>query len=315
VIGATGGVGGAVARALAASGWQVRAAHRAPERAAAAWGKPDSIEWVGADAMDEAAVVAAAEGCDILFHGANPPRYLNWRDLALPMLRNAIAAARLSGARLIFPGNVYNYGPDAWPLVEEPSPQHPISHKGAVRVEMERLLADAAAGGVRSLVVRAGDFLGDTPSSWFRAVMVRPGRPVNYTIYPGDRRVGHAWAYLPDFAGAVLRLAEIERTLPAFTAVNFGGHWIAPGDGILEAVRRIVDRPLLPILPFPWLIAQLAGPFVPVLGELLEMRYLWRVPLRLDNTKLLALIGEEPHTPLDEAVRETLRAIGCLPAR
>ena len=39
------------------------------------------------------------------------------------MLRNAIAAARLSGARLIFPGNVYNYGADAWPVVGETSPQ------------------------------------------------------------------------------------------------------------------------------------------------------------------------------------------------
>jgi hypothetical protein len=48
--------------------------------------------------------------------------------------------------------------------------------------------------------------------------------------------------------------------------------------------------------------------------EALEMRYLWQVPLRLDNTKLQALIGEETHTSLDQAIKETLFEIGCLSA-
>ena len=43
------------------------------------------------------------------------------------------------------------------------------------------------------------------------------------------------------------------------------------------------------------------------------MRYLWREPLRLDNARLVAFLGAEPHTPLDEAVRETLEGLGCLP--
>ena len=46
--------------------------------------------------------------------------------------------------------------------------------------------------------------------------------------------------------------------------------------------------------------------------ELLEMRYLWQVPLRLDNSKLVSLLREEPHTPLDEAVRQTLADMGLL---
>jgi hypothetical protein len=46
---------------------------------------------------------------------------------------------------------------------------------------------------------------------------------------------------------------------------------------------------------------------------MIELRYLWRVPLRLDNRKLATLIGPEPHTPLDEAVRRSLAGLGCLP--
>jgi hypothetical protein len=47
--------------------------------------------------------------------------------------------------------------------------------------------------------------------------------------------------------------------------------------------------------------------------ELWEMRYLWHVPMRLDNSKLLAIPGEEPHTPTGEAVRASLAGFG-LPA-
>jgi hypothetical protein len=40
------------------------------------------------------------------------------------------------------------------------------------------------------------------------------------------------------------------------------------------------------------------------------MRYLWSTPVKLDSRKLVAFLGEEPHTPLDRA--ETLAGLGCL---
>ena len=42
------------------------------------------------------------------------------------------------------------------------------------------------------------------------------------------------------------------------------------------------------------------------------MRYLWRNPLRMDNARLVLVLGREPHTPLDEAVEATLGGLGCL---
>jgi hypothetical protein len=42
------------------------------------------------------------------------------------------------------------------------------------------------------------------------------------------------------------------------------------------------------------------------------MTPLWREPVRLDNRKLLAFIGAEPRTPLDEAVAKTLSGLGAL---
>jgi nucleoside-diphosphate-sugar epimerase len=42
------------------------------------------------------------------------------------------------------------------------------------------------------------------------------------------------------------------------------------------------------------------------------MLYLWKTPLRMPNDKLVAALGAEPQTPIDEAVRTTLKALGCI---
>jgi hypothetical protein len=44
------------------------------------------------------------------------------------------------------------------------------------------------------------------------------------------------------------------------------------------------------------------------------MGYLWTMPVRMDNKRLTAVLGAEPHTPLDAAVRTTLLDLGCLTA-
>jgi nucleoside-diphosphate-sugar epimerase len=64
----------------------------------------------------------------------------------------------------------------------------------------------------------------------------------------------------------------------------------------------------------PWWLVGAASPFVPLMRELWEMRYLWHVPMRLDNSKLLSILGDEPHTPIEEAVRASLTGLGYLPA-
>src|SRR5258706_15265311 len=123
------------------------------------------------------------------------------------------------------------------------------------------MLAASASDGVRSLVIRAGDFLGNVPGSWFNAVMIK-GRPVRSLVYPGRRNIGPSWAYLPDLAKTVVRLAGIERDLGPFEVFHFGGHWIEPGIEICEAVRRVTGRPDVPIRAFPWIGVYVAAPFV-----------------------------------------------------
>ena len=93
------------------------------------------------------------------------------------------------------------------------------------------------------------------------------------------------------------------------------GHWDADGAQMTDAIRRVLGNARLPMRSFPWWLLGPAAPFVPLFREMKEMRYLWQQPVRMDNLRLLQVLGEEPHTPLDEAVRATLRGLGCLPAQ
>lgn len=74
------------------------------------------------DALDETSVIAAAARADVIVHAVNPPGYRDWETLVLPMLDSTLAAAKANGARIVLPGTVYNFGPDAFPLIAEDAP-------------------------------------------------------------------------------------------------------------------------------------------------------------------------------------------------
>lgn len=314
VLGATGGIGGEVAKLLLAHGWTVCALHRNPDSLSASI-RASGLRWQRGDAMSASDVAAAASGSDVIVHAVNPPGYRNWGKLVLPMLSNTIGAARPNGARILLPGTVYNFGPDALPNLREDSPQNPITTKGRIRAEMEQRLRAASSAHSRVLIVRAGDFFGpNAANNWFSQALVVPGRPVSKITQPGMPGVGHQWAYLPDVAETMVRLLENRDKLETFAVFHMQGHWDADGTQMIDAIRRSVGNPRIKVRTMPWQLMRLASPFVPLFRELVEMHYLWTTPLRMGNERLTAILGTEPNTSLDIAVRNTLIGLGCLPA-
>jgi len=308
VIGATGGIGGEVARALIARNWSVRALHRDPARAATS--NPD-LNWIKGDAMDRESVMRAAEGMQVIVHGVNPPGYRNWAGLVLPMLDNTIAAAIANGTRMLLPGTVYNYGPDAGSAVDELAPQNPVTRKGAIRAEMERRLQHASLQGAKALVVRAGDFYGPcSGNSWLAQGMAPTPGAVKRVFNPARAGIGHAWAYLPDLAETMVRLLDRRDELADFDSFQFGGTWVEDNRIFAEAIRSAANRPDAPIYPFPWSIVHAIAPFNETAREMREMIYLWRRPLRLLDGKLRRFLGEITETPLHQALRTTLQGLG-----
>lgn len=312
VLGATGGIGGEMVRQLLAAGWQVRALTRGELPSP----RNDGVTWLRGDAMLRADVLAASAGCGVIVHAVNPPGYRDWDKLVLPMLDNTIAAAQQQGATIVLPGTVYNYGADAFPILKEDAPQQPATRKGAIRVELEARLEHAAAQGTRVLIVRAGDFFGPhAGNSWFAQGLVKPGQPVRSITYPGKEGIAHQWSYLPDVARTMVELLAMRERLPPFARFHLAGHWDHDGRQMTDAIARVVEQATgrTPrVTAFPWWLMALAAPFVATLRELREMRYLWQTPVRMENAKLLAVLGQEPHTPLELAVRATLKGMGNL---
>jgi uncharacterized protein YbjT (DUF2867 family) len=100
ILGATGGIGGAMRERLLAGGWCVKTLTRRPSPLL------DGCEHILGDALDAEAVLHAAQGADAIVHAVNPPGYRNWATLVLPMIDNTIHAAEVVGARIVLPGTV-----------------------------------------------------------------------------------------------------------------------------------------------------------------------------------------------------------------
>jgi nucleoside-diphosphate-sugar epimerase len=109
----------------------------------------------------------------------------------------------------------------------------------------------------------------------------------------------------------MVQLVERRERLSGFAVYHMDGFWDRDGQQMVEAIRRAVGG-RVKMRGFPWFVVPLAAPFVTFMRELKEMRYLWREPIRMSNERLVAELGFEPRTPVDEAVRMTLSSLGCL---
>jgi nucleoside-diphosphate-sugar epimerase len=162
------------------------------------------------------------------------------------------------------------------------------------------------------IIVRAGDFFGPgAANNWFSEGLIKAGKPVKSVMYPGKAGRGHQWAYLPDVAETMARLIERGNALDNFAVYHMDGVWDHDGRQLIGAIEKAVGHKVK-TRGFPWFAVPFLAPFVTFFRELWEMRYLWKEPIRMDNAKLVGELGEEPHTPLDKAVHDTLAAFGCL---
>ena len=104
VIGASGGIGSAVVRALAAQGMTVRAVNRSGELQV-----PNGVEIAAADATDLAGTRRVCEGATAVYNCIHPrPGEAYERFVA--MSENILAGTEAAGAKLILAACVYPYG-------------------------------------------------------------------------------------------------------------------------------------------------------------------------------------------------------------
>lgn len=315
ILGGRGRFGLACARAFADAGWRVLGQMRPGAHPPADAQSDARIAWHAMELRDTEALVALAQGASVVVHALNPA-YTDeaWKAEALPMTEAAIDISRVLGATLMVPGNVYNFGAGMPGVLREDTPQRAVTVKGQIRISLE---AHIQRSGVRAVVIRAGDFFGSGQGTWFDQAIVKDLRKGVFT-YPGHRDKSTAWAYLPDLASTFVAVATRRTQLRPFEVLHFSGYtlngqqWVDAISPIARAQRWIGPGALVTFRRLPWPLIRLGAWFVPTWAALVEMRYLWDTPHALDNRKLTALIGAEPHTPLPDAVQAALTDLGML---
>jgi nucleoside-diphosphate-sugar epimerase len=300
ILGAAGRIGDAASRAFVDAGWSVKGLARGRKGAQLHL----DVEWIKADATDRAALVEACTGADVVLNALNS-EYTEWEHKVMPMAENVIAACEATGATQLLPGNVYNFGHGIRLGMTEDMPESPSTSKARVRIAMEDLFKRrAAAAGVQTLVLRAGDFYGGTkPGSWLDLFILAKLQKDVFT-WPGPMDAPHAFAYLPDLAQGFVRLAQARRRLPAFDSFHFAGHTLS-GARMMAATEIALGRRLLR-RGVPWTLLRAGGLFVPILREVAAMSYLWQTPHSLDGRKLEALVGPLATTDPVEAIRQAV---------
>lgn len=279
ILGASGRFGRAAADAFAQAGWTVRNYDRASgDLARAAW------------------------GADVIVNAWNP-LYTDWSEQVPGLTQKVIKVAQQTGATVIVPGNVYVFGEQTPAPWSERTPHGATNGLGRVRIAME---AAYRASGVRTIVLRAGDFIDSSASgNWFDRILVaRLDRGV--VQYPGNPDIPHAWAWLPDVARAAVLLAEQRESLPAFTDVPFPGYTLT-GRELVAALSRVTGRELR-LKRFSYLPLHLLRPVWPMARRLVEMSYLWRRPHWLDGERFKQLVPGFRDTQLEAALAVAIGA-------
>lgn len=283
VLGASGGFGGQVAKALQGAGWTVRRYKRGTDMA------------------------LAAKGAQLIVNGLNPPAYHDWVRLIPEITTQVLAAGKASGATLLIPGNVYPYGIEPGPWNAD-TPHRPVSRKGRIRAEMEARYRGAADHGQRTILLRGGDFLlPEAPQMVMNRLVLGEVAKGKITTL-GDPQALHAYAYLPDMARAAVALVALGQALPAYADIPFAGHAFTISD-LADRISRLSGRPMR-IKRFPVWIFTLASPFWELARELREMLYLFDHPHRLDPAPLRHWLPDWQDTGLDEVIRQHLNAHG-----
>lgn len=298
ILGANGRFGRNAVAAFVAAGWTVRAATRSGRHEFG-----PGVEGVVADGLDAASVAKASEGCAVIVNAFNPP-YERWEAEVPRLTASVIAAAKASGATVMIPGNVYNYGAGMPATLKETTPHAATTRKGRIRTDMEAAYRAAAGDGVRTIVLRAGDFIeGKATGNWFESYIANKVDK-GQVMYPGPRDVVHAWAYLPDMARAMAGLADKRMAFAPFEEFGFGGYAVT-GNQLIAAMERALEKKLK-VGGMPWAMLRIVALFNPQVREVLEMRYLWQTPHAIDGAKLAAALPGFRPTPFDEAIAVAL---------
>jgi nucleoside-diphosphate-sugar epimerase len=294
VLGAAGGLGRNVAEAAARAGHDVRAFVRQVRGEPL----PGAMQVIEGDANRQEDVTRALRGVEVAYFCLNP-RFSRWLEDFPGLLATAVAAARETGARLVFPANVWVYGPgQPGRLVGETRAPTPSSGRGRLRAAMEQTLRDS---GCRFCMVRLPEYYGPHVVT-LTARVFRAALAGARTLWPGPLDVEVEFVFLPDAAQALIQVGSAEGT--DGEVFHVPGIPTTPREFIAAVYQAVGTQPRA--LAVPTFVLKLAGLVSATARAAADVAHLWTRPIRLDGSRYASRFGRVPQTPYAEGISRTL---------
>jgi len=311
VIGATGFIGGAIARAALERGWRVRALRRRPGAVGALEDVADQIEWVEGSIEDADSLTSAMVGMDLVFHPAGyyTADYAPLRQhvaRADQQIKRVLASFARSGAgRLVYTSSLTTIGQpsDAGRLADERDP-YPVGSETAspyyeCKAVMENQVLEAAARGADAVICNPTMTFGPGDVKAFTGrMLILAKKGLLFFSLPGqlnftdvrDVAEGHLAAGEKLRAGERVILGGHNLPVPeAFRIVNSvasrGKSLFTVPRGLVEGIGRVLFR--LPIF---------------ALQDHMTTLHCWQP---LNTSKMEQVLGIRPR-PFDVTVRDAL---------
>jgi nucleoside-diphosphate-sugar epimerase len=301
VFGAAGALGAAIVQNLAQQDKTVRAVVRDVDRARKVL--PSSAEIVAADASKPDDVKPVFHDASVIYHCVNVP-YDKWTEVMPLVTDNILEGAIEKQASVVFPGNVYVYGPFQRIPAREDHPLAATSKKGKLRIDLEKKLMEAHSNGkVKVVIPRFPDYYGPNVTNNLMKPIFMAALSGTKASWIGNLDVQHDFVYIEDAAAACIMLGE--------TASSYGEVWHVPGAGPITG-REFIDmafkaagkKPNIGVLG-EHMIRE-AGQMNPEIRELIELLYEFEEPLVLDGNKFSTEFPLFKYTPHEEGTRKAI---------
>lgn len=304
VLGATGGIGRVIVKALREKGEPVKVLVRNKTKAEKYLKDFDNVEIIVGDAANREDVADACRDCKNLFYGVNIP-YPEWGEKTKDLLTSSIQAAVQNNAKLIFPGNVYVYGHPRYNPVDEKHPHDAHTKKGKIRIEMEKMLENAASEkGLRYTIVRMPDFYGPYVINGFYEKLFIKALEGKTIQWIGDLDVPIEYIFIEDAGKAMVIAVNSEKS--DGEEFNVRGYAGTTARKFLEEVAKQANAgSKVKGLNSNFMVG-IFGLFDKMAKEFKEMMYLKQEKLLLNGSKFKKTFGQIPATPYQDGIAKTL---------
>jgi len=296
VVFGAGPLGIAVAEALLAKGYAVNVVTRSGQA-----NVPAGAESLQGDGSDSARTIEFCEGAEAVYNCVGLP-YSEWSRL-LPIMEGIIAGAAAAGSKLVYPDNLYAYGPQN-DVLHEDMPYRPLGQKDRIRAAIADMVIDAhRQGKVRAVIGRGPTFYGpNVRNSAIGSRVFENALNGKAARLIGNMDAPHTFIYIRDFATGIVELAEREEA--------FGQIWHLPcaetlttGEFVDMVYRELGIKSKKSVLSGK--AVRVLGLFIPLLRELKEQLYMFESPYVVDHGKFERAFGART-TPHEQAIKETI---------